>query len=292
MNFIAYKEDEKEDEKIKNIFEEIQKQEEYEKKTRIFYAFQKSFCFINAEGNKILYTYGLDTCFTIFIVYKNFFLCSHIDNNNLISIIFLLDILEYLKKEVEIFFVFKEENKNYINSYKYLLKLGFINIKRIQFNCDKTNIIFLSQYENKKEIYIISDNITMNSFFIKIYFYKPLENYCDDYFKNDILSNFCVNMLTRGIIGISQIEIKDILEYINEKFEKDIQKEKLIMYLERIKISLSKILKKEINLKINLKSDLSIDNFIDLFCKDKDIDELTREIYLNSISIFFYDELN
>ena len=79
-------------------------------------------------------------------------------------------------------------------------------------------------------------------------------------------------MITRGIIGTRFIDIYDVIEYIEENFDENVQIKKINDYIERIEIDLEK--------------NITIRKCIELYCKEKD--EKIKETYLNAISIFFY----
>jgi len=267
MNIIEYKE-QKEDIKLKTIFENIQKQEEEEYKTRIFYSYQKSFSFVNIPGNKLLYTYGLGSCFGLFIIYKDFLCCSHIDNNNIESIIFLMDIIKTYPN-CEIIYTIKKNNKLYEPTFDYLKKY---NPKLIEFK-EGNNLVALTQYDSKIELYVIIDSPLINDFVLN-FLYEPQPINCEKKqitFSDDITSNLCVNMLTRGIIGTRIIDINDIIKYIDSEFEQSEQTERINSYMERLKVDLK---------------DVSVKKCIELFCNEED--KIIQEIYLNVISIFFY----
>lgn len=259
-----------EDIKLKNILKNIEKQEENEKKTRIFYSYQKSFSFVNIPGNKLLYTYGLGSCFALFIIHKDFFCCSHIDNDNIESIIFLMDIIETYP-DCKIIYTIRKNNKLYKPTFDYLKSKGYkpelIKIK------EGNNLVALTQYKTEIKLYIIIDSVVINDFVVKI-LYEPQPINCEEKqitFSDDITSNLCVNMLTRGIIGTRFIDINDIIEYIDSNFDQSEQNKRINSYMKRLKVDLK---------------DVSVKKCIELFCKEKD--EIIREILLNVISIFFY----
>lgn len=255
---------------LKNILENIEKQEEKEEKTRIFYSYQKSFSFVNIPGNKLLYTYGLGSCFAIFIFYKDFFCCSHIDNDNIESIIFLMDIIETYPN-CKIIYTIRKNNKLYITTFNYLKVKGY-KPELIEFKEEGNNLVALSQYETQIKLYIIIDSHLINDFVVKI-LYEPQPINCGEEKKqiDDITSNLCVNMLTRGIIGTRFIDIDDIIEYIDHKFDQSEQNKRINSYMKRLKVDFK---------------DISVKKCIELCCKEED--EIIREILLNVISIFFY----